>query len=408
VSAATIDQDANAPQDQRRESDNRRTDATTPWRVALRAYVRASEEFAVGAIARRIAVVLLLAGLFAPHADAAIPETLVVQRGGIDAFAQEGGRIAWIGGPCYAVHVRTLSTGRQRVVGSAAGWGDIDCYAVDLVFALGGSRAVWGGYNDSSNHSYGGVKTGALGSRPRILDGLELTYYIWGEYLTDAAGDGSTLVYSLVSVDLANPDQDLDQCLPRCLWRVDGGAVKRVVGRTATRLPNARPSVAISASNGRVALVPADLSERRDPTPRSVSGGPVEIRDAVTGAPVTTFAPSGTVTDVALSGRRAAVLVESGDLKRIAIYDATTGSLRRSTNVPASTASEIDIAGRRVVFSTGRQVRLFSAATGGKRLLWTASARPIELSIEGRRVGWAENVRGGGRTTGRIRAISLP
>jgi hypothetical protein len=56
------------------------------------------------------------------------------------------------------------------------------------------------------------------------------------------------------------------------------------------------------------------------------------------------------------------------------------------------------------VFSTGRTIRLLDSRTRATSVLATAGSRPIGLSVSGRRVAWAENIRG----RGRIRALTLP
>src|SRR5215210_6677218 len=70
---------------------------------------------------RPTALLVLLAGLLASPAAAigATPTTRFVQNAPIEAFAQDGGRIAWVGGRCHKVRIRTLSDRRQEMVGSA-------------------------------------------------------------------------------------------------------------------------------------------------------------------------------------------------------------------------------------------------------------------------------------------------
>ena len=60
----------------------------------------------------------------------------------------------------------------------------------------------------------------------------------------------------------------------------------------------------------------------------------------------------------------------------------------------------LDTAGGWIVYRTGRAIRLMDAVTGAKQLLVTARATPLGLSIESRRVAWAENRLGHGRVRG--------
>ena len=100
---------------------------------------------------------------------------------------------------------------------------------------------------------------------------------------------------------------------------------------------------------------------------------------------------------MALSWGRAAVLVTSGAGKRIDRFDADTGMLLGTRAVPARTAAELDIAGRRIVFRSGRTIYVMDAVTGATRVLARRRVTPVGLSIEGKRVAWAENVSGRGR-----------
>jgi hypothetical protein len=70
--------------------------------------------------------------------------------------------------------------------------------------------------------------------------------------------------------------------------------------------------------------------------------------------------------------------------------------------VPKGTASEVSVAKAGVVYRVGAKIYL--VGTGKPMLVWKASSTPIGLSIEGRRIGWAENVKG----RGRVITLTLP
>ena len=124
----------------------------------------------------------------------------------------------------------------------------------------------------------------------------------------------------------------------------------------------------------------------------------IEVRHVGSGRLQQTIVATGHAQAIALSRSVVAVLTE----RRLSVYTRASGARLATVRVPAETAPELSAAGRRVVFHAGRTIWL----TSGRRLrrLAVAEAAPIGLSIEGRRVAWAENV--GGR--GRIRAVSLP
>jgi dipeptidyl aminopeptidase/acylaminoacyl peptidase len=130
----------------------------------------------------------------------------------------------------------------------------------------------------------------------------------------------------------------------------------------------------------------------------------VQVRDVRTNA-VKSVARIAGVQAIALSRRFVAVLVsDPSGSKRLAVLDARTGVEKRAVQVPQNTPRDLSIAGADVVFRLGRTIRLLHAATGRTSVVATAAAKPIGLSIEGRRIAWAENIRG----RGRIRAVLLP
>ena len=131
----------------------------------------------------------------------------------------------------------------------------------------------------------------------------------------------------------------------------------------------------------------------------------VQIQTASDGALLAAFSPAGTIRALALSGTRAVVLVEAADgSKRVERYDAATGAFLGMTPVSSGVAPDFDIAGEWIVYRTGRAIRLIDAVTGAKQLLVTAPVTPLGLSIESRRVAWAENRRGHGR----VRSVLAP
>jgi Tol biopolymer transport system component len=128
----------------------------------------------------------------------------------------------------------------------------------------------------------------------------------------------------------------------------------------------------------------------------------VEVRNTFSGAVLARFAVEGKPRAVALSSARIAVLVEQGRSKRIELRG-RGGKLERSVSVPAVTDAELSTAGPWIVFRTGRTIRLLDARNGRTSVLAVAREIPVGLSIEGRRVAWAEQT-----TPSRIRAIFLP
>jgi Tol biopolymer transport system component len=128
----------------------------------------------------------------------------------------------------------------------------------------------------------------------------------------------------------------------------------------------------------------------------------VEIRIARTGRLVKRFAIHDYASTIALGSDYVAFLVHHNPGLRVELYS-LSGSFRIRAAVP-SRVDALSAAGRNVVFATGHAIRRLDARTGVVSTLATAGRTPVGLTIEGRRVVWAENVRG----LARIRAVTAP
>jgi hypothetical protein len=360
-----------------------------------------------------ICIAAFAAGALAAESAARTPTTLVTSKGRIHAFAQDGGRIAWAAGRCATVRIKTLRTGRKQAVGSLAfhnAFLSDPCSVARLVspsieLALAGTRALWEFIIDVRCVEFTAqVRTGALRERQRILERLE---FGCGGGWFENAGDGSTLVYFNTSVDYIYDEA----CEERgeCRFRVDAGSVARVSSGLRVRVPRIPPLAALAVSGDRIAVVPADRRAFDTPSVEAALNGPVQIRDPKNGLLLRSFAPAGAVKAVALSGRRLGVLVaDTADAKRIERYDIGAGVLLGSTLVSPEVEAELAIAGRRILYRVGRAIYVMDVDTGVSSLIATANADPIGLSIEGRRVAWAENAASQAGIRGRIRAVRLP
>jgi TolB protein len=155
-------------------------------------------------------------------------------------------------------------------------------------------------------------------------------------------------------------------------------------------LPN-RPGIRL--------VSPVDTQTRKiAPVPRS----PVEIRDARTGRLFRRFTIARHARAAALGADYVALLVDHDPGIRIELYS-LNGGRRRAVAVPSSVRS-LSAAGRSIVFAAGTVIRRLDARTGAVTTLATTRWAPVGLTIEGRRVVWAENVRGAAR----IRSLAAP
>jgi hypothetical protein len=349
----------------------------------------------------------------AEHADTQLrqPVTLVNVAAPIYSFAHDDGMLAWE--ECCTGGWETRSTikvggaldGRAVTVSRPDG-GD-GPYVMEE-FALGGRRVVWGGFVDCCNSGYGEFETAAPGSKPKRLRGLDLDYWEWGEYPTGAAGDGTTLVYSIATIEPSyGSDDQVDS------WAVAGGGVWRVVGSKSVRVPHTPPTAMLAVARRAIALVPADQRRYHGPCSeknplgcaevRIAPGARVEVRDAVNGVLIATFAPKGRVAALGMDEETVAVVVRSGREARVEWYSANSGKPLGTSSVPRSIADSIDVSGHAIVLHRGKTILAVDTGTRQIRDLALVSSPPVGLSIEGDRVAWAEKV--GNR--GAIRAVTV-
>lgn len=131
----------------------------------------------------------------------------------------------------------------------------------------------------------------------------------------------------------------------------------------------------------------------------------VEVRSA-SGKLQSSFDAGSGVRGLAWGGSRFALVVgRSNGRSTIEIRSARGKPLRR-VNVPHPDYDDLSMSGRWVVFKSGKTAWLLDAVTGTTRVLARAQGRTYiaGLSIDGRRVAWAESH----SKSSRIRAVLLP
>ena len=350
-------------------------------------------------VACSLVAALLLASSGAAYSRSqAHPTTLVWAGGKIEAFAQDGDQIAWASIPnsrnsCSGgVRIRLLGKHQQKVIACYDGEAPYANPASN--FALAGKRALWK-TEYCGNYCHQGVVTGSFsGKRVRRLEDEVCYDYdpISGDFINGAAGDSSTLVYGITNVGGVGPCGDHEDW--SCTSVVSGGSVKRVTDTGAVTVPGAPPPFILASSGRRIALVVAE-SASSSGFPGPGSPAHVEVMSAMTGAHVGSFATLGKPYAIAYSTSAVGVLTSVSGEKQIEFYS-PTGERIRSVVVPAG-AEDLSMAGARAVFRVGKSIR-----TVGVRTI------PIGLSIEGKRVAWAENVKKHRVLRGRVRAITVP
>lgn len=341
---------------------------------------------------RVLASIVVLAALAASGASANVQgvRTIFVTPEAIGGAAQDGRTIVWFS-PCEGVRVRVLATGRDLGTGERRAG---PCEDKIEALAVGGGRVLW---IESSygNSTYSHV-TSAVPGEPHaryhgavIGDGAVSS----GDYLTGAAGDGSLLVYSVITRFTSDGCLFPDETPEPCEFGVSGGRLIRVVGRKGVRVPGVPPAALLAAGAGRVAIVTV---ARLAPGDELDQTG-VEVRDGFTGQLVRRVIPNGEVQDLALSRATLALLVRRGGALWLDRYALPEGRFLGATRVFGN-ATELSVAGTRVVFRTDRAIRLLDARSGRTRVV-ARPPRPGWVSIEDRRVIWVD-----GR---RVRAVDV-
>ena len=338
------------------------------------------------------------------------PVSLVVTPHPILAFAQDGQRLAWIeqtdrsceAGRGFRVEVRGLGATTSNMPAGS-------CSLAGQRIALAGSAVLWTHLWPGMSF-YTGVWTVSPGGRPPALVGDADTNYAVvldgagdGGYIAAIAGDGTTLVFSVIDLSYGTCDPVESQCeldASGGLVRVDNGRTRAIAGSGG--------AVALSVASPYVAAVPVAASTFSDPvgsgnrvsTPTATT---ITIRNAFTGRLVSSFDPAGTPREIALTRTRVAVLVDRSRTIRVEIRDAPTAELLRSVAVPRRTRG-ISASGNTIVFAASRDIYALDMTTSRVAHLIRAGAAPVGLSIDGRRIAWAENAHG----RGTIRALTAP
>jgi outer membrane protein assembly factor BamB len=312
------------------------------------------------------------------------PRTLASVDGHVTAFAQDGPRIAWLApfGDCTrAVVVQTLTTGRQvRLVTRRSRFCSRDALGLEDALSLAKDRVVYALNTGAGNTEFDGVfVTTSIGDRRerKVCDYALMT----GQGIPDAKftarGDGPTSI-AVVSGD---PVEDGDKCSK--LWRVDSR------GR-AIRLSQIPSSSLIAVAERRFAVASGTVVDVRDQSGRLIREIPLQ----------------GTARAIALSADLVAVLARTlAGADDLQVYAVATGARRWSVRLPKNISPSLSIAQSTIVYGRRREIWVADAASRRTRLVATAAAPTIGLSIEGRRVAWAEDVNG---KKGRIRAVTLP
>ena len=355
-----------------------------------------------------VAAVGLAAGV--AHTAAAPPkaQTLYVRpHGEIKAFAQDGPLISWLapGRPCNTVYVRSLANAVQVPLPTQGAARNVTCkwdLTSPVRLAIAGTSVLWTLRETAPipfDYLVGAAADPAsLDREERRFQEVAHTKRGSGLWLGGIAGDHSTLVYGITSVDY----EDEAGCLAgtgSCTLKVAGGGVYRIDGRRPELIAGTGPAVGVATSDGSVAYVPPSSTVGKDGRP--AADPEIDVVDARTGTPISSVTTQGPPVALALAPHVLATLERTALGLRVAWYDPGTGAPQGSVAVSPAASPEVTASDQLVVFHVGTSLRAVDVATHQLRVLGRAAAAPIGLSLEGGRLAWAENVNG----SGRIRAL---
>ena len=327
--------------------------------------------------------------------------------GPISAFAADGSLLAWFapgGHTCNAVHVLSLSGVKLTL--PKPGTDNVTCRwsigaaPVRLAIAETSGAALWTLHQRSQVDLDYVVGADASDPLERRFDQLAHTLSGAGLWLGGIAGSGSTLAYAVTVV--AYVDQVACLSGGSCRLKIAGGGVRLVVGRRNPLIPGTGPAVALAASSGRIAYIPA-AGVGKDGLPVASSGVSIPVRSAQGGALLARIEPQGLPVGIALAPHLLALVERGSDVTDIDWYDPDSGDQLGSVRVPSATGTHLSATDQVIVYRVDHTVREIDVATATTRTLVTAPVRPIGLSLDGNRLFWAENIRG----KGRIRSLGL-
>jgi hypothetical protein len=323
----------------------------------------------------------------------------------ITAFTADGDVVAWFSPGAHACNaVHALSLTGVEVTLPKPGTRNVTCRwnvgggPVELAVAGKTGGALWTLNQEAQVDLDYVVGADAAHPNERRFDQVAHTRAGAGRWLGGIAGDGSTLVYSVTEVTYV----DQVACLSggSCRLTITGGAIHQVVGRRNPVVPNTGPAVAVAASAGRVAYLPAhDIGAGGLPV--ASADVPIPVRSARTGALVGSVDPGGDPLGVALAPHVLALLVRRNGQATVAWYDPVRGTPLGSVSVPQSTSAHLAASDQMIVYAAGKVLYAIDVAGHQVTTLPTLPVAPVGFSVEGDRVLWAENIGG----VGRIRSL---
>src|SRR6266481_878153 len=260
----------------------------------------------------------------------------------IAAFAQDDGLVAWFtpgSKSCNAVWLWQLGGAQQHLPAQGAGYHNVTC--------------AWQVPPDSPV----GLAVARNSGSPSLLWTLHesAAQALRFDYVLGAtAGVPEERRFHEVA-QVAYKDQVACLSTPKapgaCALKIVRGGVYRIVGRTTPQfIKGTSPAVAVAAFDDDVAFVPATGTAVADGRPLASASVPVELRNTLTGALMTSVTPRTAPTAIALSVSSLALLGRSGTRLVLDWYEVKSGMPLGSLRLPKGASPTISIGDSVIVF----------------------------------------------------------
>jgi putative pyrroloquinoline-quinone binding quinoprotein len=265
-------------------------------------------------------------------------------------------------------NVRTGKTvkvsGRKTAVSDGVGGNGV------FQLAIAGTRVAWllneGGNLESEDYLFTSSVTSpkerkvasALRTGDSCAPGRVATHCA-GPWLGGLVGSGKLIALNRWATDTQGA------AVSGGLYALQGTKLSSIASGLGTLL-------AVAADGGRVAVLHSD--------------GTVSLYSA-TGSVLLTVHPS-SAEAVALSGKNLLVL---SNTRKLAVYDAKTGSLQKTLSVPGKGPQNLDVQGNIAIYTTGSSVHALNLTTGKDRAVGTLPDRIAFARIDGAGLAYAAN-----------------
>ena len=319
-----------------------------------------------------------------PASHAARVKTIAKIRGSAIEFAQDGRYMAWYSRHKTGCQLRVILYDVPKLLGQqvrcAKTQGSVATSRRHVGVNASG-QVVWSEVQTGSKSIFTRVYYDTLTTNPDLLqENVYSRACKNGDRLEALALDGSSFVWTTRHF-VATLDGGGD-CTGDAT--ADSGNTFNVVDLMPSVIGGVSGATMIAVRDGRFAI------------PEN-SGADIAVRNANTGAEITTVTVGGTIKWMALGGKYlvAVVDVPGGDrvMKR---WNSTTGATIGSTTIDSASVGPISTNGKWVLFRKGKNIRKFRITNGSVISVATLRRTPVGgVNIDAKRAGWIQPMSSG-------------